>query len=117
MCSSDLAARFAEAVRTLDDALVYGGDDPRILTERSSDLQHVGRLPEAIEAARRATELAPDYSRAWLQYAEILAIGRDCRAKRALRTFRAICTSDGMCGEEARSSVPPIIPLLPCQGA
>lgn len=103
--------RYAEAVRTLDDALVYGVDDPRILTERSEDLLNLGRYPDALAAARQATELAPDYSLAWLRYTEALYMTQDCQAKQALQVFRAVCKNDDMCGEEAKRSIPGAIPM------
>jgi tetratricopeptide (TPR) repeat protein len=107
--------RYAEAVRTLDDALVYGADDPRMLTERSDDLLNLSRIPDALVSARPATELAPHHSLAWLRYAESLFMSQDCKAKQALQAFRTVCRYDGMCGEEAKRSIPSMIATMPCQ--
>ena len=107
--------RFKEAARDLDDAETYGAFDISVQIERSHALSRFSaRLDDAIAAGRRATELRPESSLAWINYAAALAVKQDCKAKEALQTFHEVCEKDGQCQLEGTLSAPSIIRYMHC---
>jgi tetratricopeptide (TPR) repeat protein len=112
------AGRFQDAAQDLDNAVIYGGDDPSIQVDRSSVLMRFkSRQGDAVAAARQATTLAPHDSLAWLQLSEALFLSQDCEAPRALDRYLALCGADGMCAREKERVAPSLIPRMSCPSA
>src|SRR5437870_5784699 len=69
-------------VPLLDKAVAIDPDEPVLQARRSDALQAVGRMTDAVDAARRATELDPLWSFAREKYIDALTYaGQFSRAK------------------------------------
>ncbi|HEY1503163.1 MAG TPA: tetratricopeptide repeat protein [Stellaceae bacterium] len=105
--------RRAEAVRDIDDAIIFGKYDPFVHVERSRDLmQFQGRVDDSIDAARQATQLDPYNADAWLMLATGLMMRQDCEAPIAIAQWHATCTARHDCSKETESIAPSLIPQL-----
>ncbi len=108
--------RHDQAVRDLDDAVIYGAYDPSIEIDRSRELAHFqARLPDAVEAGRLATKLSPRDPIAWATYAQALFMAQDCNAQQALTVFHAVCRAANHCDVENDFLTPELIPFMLCK--
>jgi len=71
------SGRAPEALERADALVAAYPADPFVRNTRGAVLQVLGRMPEAAEAYRSATAIAPDYAEAWMNLGVVLLAGGD----------------------------------------
>ena len=104
--------RFEEALGALDKALVYGVNSARIWNTKGDILLY--QLKDYEQAApflKRATDLSPNNSTYWYNYAYALYHLRDCALREALRNYVRICEGGQACSAEHLAAAKHAIPM------